>query len=103
MQPSALLKTQVALATNSRLLALIAAPRDSGAITVLGTQGFNQPDGRRAEKVQKFKNSKVQRLHHRGFTTEPPLTTEPRAARQQAIRERSKRQVGRLYSLNDCF
>ena len=56
MQPSALLKTQVALATISRLLALIAAPRDSGAITVLGTQGFNQPDGRRAEKVQKFKD-----------------------------------------------
>ena len=56
MQPSALLKTQVALATISRLLALIAAPRDSGAITVLGTQGFNQPDGRRAVKVQKFKD-----------------------------------------------
>jgi hypothetical protein len=82
MQPSALLKTQVALATISRLLALIAAPRDSGAITVLGTQGFNQPDGRRAVKVQKFKNSKVQRLHHRGFTTEPPLTTEPQGSKQ---------------------
>ena len=40
MQPTALLKAQTALAMISRLVALIAAPRDSGAVTVLGTQGF---------------------------------------------------------------
>ena len=84
MQLDALLKAQGALATISKLVAMIAAPRDNGAMTILGTQGFNQADEPCAARVQRFDSSAAQRLHDLGFTTEPPLIAEPRAARQQA-------------------
>ena len=75
MQLDALLKAQGALATISKLVAMIAAPRDSGAMTILGTRGFNQADEPCAARVQRFNGSTVMRL--KGCTTSDSRLSRP--------------------------